>query len=295
MKFKNIHVIVNPVAGSHESILAELNTAFTAHQIEWQISVTTNNRSAFDIAREWVNRCDLIVAYGGDGCVCEVARAMFKSKTPLAILPGGTANVMAKELGIPQDVRAAIDLLVSGNSKTISVDMGLANDWPFLIRVNFGIMADMILHTDQEMKEKLGQLAYGISTIQTIVNAEPTTYQLKIDGKELTEQSVALTITNAGGIGISDFSLLPGILITDGYFDIIILHDINLLSLLKIAGTTLFQTDSNVLKHFRCKKISISTTEPVEYLCDDEKKTGRTLDIKVIPKALKIVIPHLKK
>ena len=141
------------------------------------------------------------------------------------------------------------------------------------------------------MKNKLGQFAYGITSLQTIGEAKPTIYNLVIDGKSFTETCVALTVTNAGNLGIGDFSLAPGIDITDGYLDLLMLYDTDFLTMLQLAGSTLFQTESDILKHIRCKEISIELSQPTEYIFDDTKKTTTHLHIKVLPKALKILVP----
>ena len=291
MDFENIHFIINPASGNAEPILSYFDSAFLNKNIKWQVSITKHELEAYKIATKMAGTVDLIVIYGGDGSVSEVASALIGKDTPMAIIPGGTANVLSKELGIPQDSEAAIQLLVNGKMKIEEIDMGMANDCPFLIRINFGIMADMILHTNREMKNKLGQFAYGITSLQTIGEAKPTIYNLVIDGKSFTETCVALTVTNAGNLGIGDFSLAPGIDITDGYLDLLMLYDTDFLTMLQLAGSTLFQTESDILKHIRCKEISIELSQPTEYIFDDTKKTTTHLHIKVLPKALKILVP----
>jgi diacylglycerol kinase (ATP) len=228
--------------------------------------------------------------YGGDGSIAEVARALYGSNTPMAIIPGGTANVMSKELGIPQDAVEAIRLIASGDTKIIAIDMAIANQTPFLLRVNLGIMADMILQTNRELKNNFGQLAYGISAIQTLVQSAPAKFNLLIDGQEFIEEGVTLTVTNAGNIGISDFSFLPDINVTDGYLDVILMNNTDLMSLLRIAGTMLFQTDSEVLKHWRCKQVTVTMEHSTSYICDDTEEQAASIAIKIIPGVLKVLV-----
>lgn len=292
MIFSDIHVIINPAAGKEEPILSYLNTVFLDTAIHWEVSVTTPYKQAFEIARSLIGKTQLIVLYGGDGSVAEVARALYGCDTPLAIIPGGTANVMSKELGIPQQAMEAIRLIASGQTKIMAIDMGTANGVPFLLRVNLGIMADMILQTSRDLKNNFGQLAYGISAIQTIAQSEPSQFTLWIDGKEFTENGVALTVTNAGNIGISDFSFLPDINVTDGYLDVILMNNTDLTSLLRVAGTMLFQTESEVLKHWRCKEVKIKLGQISSYICDDSEQQAETISIKIIPGILKILVAY---
>lgn len=290
MQFTNIHIIVNPASGKEEPILSYLNTVLLDSGIHWEVSVTTPHREAFDIAKSLIGKTQLIVIYGGDGSIAEVGRALYGCDTPMAIIPGGTANVMSKELGIPQDAMGAIKLIAGGHTKVIAIDMAMANQTPFLLRVNLGIMADMIIQADAGLKHNIGQLAYGVSAVQTLVHSEPKQYKLLIDGIEYIEKGVTLTVTNAGNIGISDFTFLPDINVMDGYLDVILMNDTDMLSMLRVAGTMLFQTESEVLKHWRCKAVTISLTEPTHYICDDTEQTASTICISIMPNVLKILV-----
>jgi len=294
MKFKNVHVIINPAAGKDEPILSWLNKALCDADINLQVHVADKKNEVFSIASGLANKNHLVAIYGGDGSISDTARALYGKRATMAIIPGGTANVMSKELGIPQETEEAIALLTNKSSRVIPIDMGLVNDTPFLLRVNLGIMAEMVSEADPKMKNTFGQLAYGLSAIGSINNCSPVPYRMMIDGKEINETGVSLTVTNAGNIGIGDFSMLPDIKISDGLLDVILLDQADLLSLLRVAGSTLFQTGSDVLKRWKCKEISISAEKSLKYICDDVEKEAASLAIKVMPGALKIMVPGKK-
>lgn len=266
--------------------MAELN-------IDWDISVTKRNVKAGDLARKLFGKTNLIAVYGGDGCVTEVAAALQGSQMPMAIIPGGTANVMARELGVPLDSLEALRTLATG--KVQKIDMGTVNGKPFLLRVNLGIMADMVTQADRTLKDKVGQLAYGITAVKTAVQAEPTAYEIKVDGKKINVSGVSLTVTNSGHLGVGDFALQPGISITDGKLDIVLLKENTLSSLLKVAGTTLLQQESNVLEHWSGKKISINLKKKQSFICDDSEEKAKKLKIEVMPGALRMLVPKQKK
>jgi YegS/Rv2252/BmrU family lipid kinase len=294
MKFSKIHFLINPASGKDEPILAYLHKAFHETDIDWEVIVPKSEQDVVHAAKELVGHTGLVAVYGGDGSITHVARALQGTETPMAIIPGGTANVLSKELGIPQNTEDAIALIVSGKSKLIRMDTGEANGTSFLLRINLGIMADMILDADAGLKSKIGQAAYGISAIKTLSAAKPTNYHLTMDGIAMEETGVSLTVTNTGNIGIGEMTLLPGISIDDGYLDVILLHDADLLSVLQIAGSTLFQKDSDVLKHWRCQEITIKTDEPVKYICDDCEAEADEINIKIIPLALSVLVPEDK-
>ena len=287
----HIHFIINPASGREEPILSYINSTFKDTAIKWDVSITKAAGDAQKMAQECLDKTDIIAVYGGDGSVMEVAQALHKIDKPMAIIPGGTANVMAKELGIPIDTKEAIDLLKNKNYQIKPLDMGLINNKPFVIRVNLGILADMVLEADREMKNNFGQLAYGITTMQTVSNADRQNYKLIIDGEEINESGVALTVTNLGNIGVEGFSFLPDISFSDGLLDVILLNEADFLSLVKLTGTTLLQQESSVLKRWKAKEVTIIPEKPKKFICDDSVMEADKLEIKVVPAALKVVVP----
>jgi len=291
MKFNHIHFIINPASGKEEPVLFYINQVLNDSGINWDIAVTRKNESSGDIARELLGKTDLVAVYGGDGCVTAVARALHGTAMPMAIIPGGTANVMARELGVPLETRAAIELLLPGHWQVKAIDMGTMNGEPFLLRVNLGIMADMVLQADRELKDYFGRLAYGVAAVKTMADAQPVLYQLEIDGENIIETAVSLTVTNSGNIGIGDFSLQPGISVTDGLLDVILMKDNSIISVLKIAGSALLQNETDALMHWQCSQIVIRLNQMQTFICDDSEQTAKELTIKVVPASIKIVVP----
>lgn len=292
MSFKQIHFIINPAAGNDEPILSYINTAFQNSLVKWEISVTKKEDDATQLAAGLVGKTDIIAVYGGDGSVAEVARALVGTRTPLAIIPGGTANVLSKELNIPQDSQRAIDLLASGNYKLAKIDAATANDELFFIRVNLGMMADMVLEASRELKDKVGQLAYGITAIKTLLQSNRIPFNLLVDGEEVQHEGVALTVTNCGSIGIGNYTFLPDIQLADGLLDIIVMHKADLVSVLRLAGSTLMHTDSEILEHRQCREVEIRFEQEHIYILDDCERTAKTIRIKILPDALNVLVPQ---
>ncbi len=294
MKPKHVHFIINPASGSEEPILSYINTAFDESGIEWDISVTKRNVSTADVAQQLIGKTDMIAVYGGDGCVTEVAAALHGKNIPMAIIPGGTANVMAKELGIDTDSKVALKMLADGDYEIKQIDMGMVNDEPFLLRVNLGIMADMVLEADRNLKDNLGQLAYGVSAVKTIATAEQQKYKLLIDGEAVEESGVSLTVTNSGHIGIGNFALQPGISITDGLLDIVLIRNNDIGTLLKAAGSTLLQNETDAVAHWACKEVTIESTGELSFIRDDVEEKASTLKIGIVPASVSIAVPLTK-
>jgi diacylglycerol kinase (ATP) len=284
---KKIPIIINPAAGGKGDLPPEiLNNAGLDPRVLKSGRAGEVNALASRLAGE----SDIVAVYGGDGTVTEAARALYGTSAALAILPGGTANVMAKELNIPLDIEKSVALLREGHSVR-QIDMGVVNGCPFLIRVNLGLFSDMITETDPEMKEKWGQLAYGLTAFQTL-GQEPDIFGLTIDGKSFDQDAVALTVTNAGNVGRAGYSFLPDISVTDGWLDVIALDKSDIGSLLKVTGSILFQKDSAVLKHWRAKEVLIKLPSAHSWLCDDVEEVATELHIRVAPAALRVLVPE---
>ena len=183
--FKKLQVIINPAAGVGRPILQALNSGFKDSGIEWDVSITHKAGDAERLAKQAVeDGADIVGVHGGDGSVMEVASALRGTTTPLAIFPGGTANVMSVELGIPNtDLDASIDFIAKGNYTTRLIDMGWVNDRLFLLRVGIGLEADMMKSADQEIKNRFGLLAYAFSALNEMRNLMPTFYRVRVDGE----------------------------------------------------------------------------------------------------------------
>ncbi len=289
----NIHIIINPSSGKAEPVLALINKVFEKSGINWDISVTKKAGDAFSLAKAALEKnVDLIGIYGGDGSVVEVAEALCGEKTPLAIIPGGTANVMAKELKIPVETQAALEMLKNGSYLNKKVDMGKVNDRLFLVRINAGFVADMITETDGELKDKLGQLAYGITAVKHLAKSETVDYVFNIDGEEVKASGVAMIIANSGNVGFSGMSYVPDIDVSDGLLDVIIIKSADAASIVTMAGSALAQKKpENVLSQWKGKRIEINMPEGQTLMIDDAEVKTRQLAIEIIPGGINILAP----
>src|SRR5512147_345427 len=147
-----IHIIINPGSGKPKPILHTLNAVFRPKGIDWDISLTKKSGDAERFARQAAESgVDIVAAYGGDGTVMEVARGLMGLETPMAIFPGGTANLMSVELGIPKDLTEAVAVAADENSLIKSIDVGKVEDGYFLLRVGMGFPARKVEYADRKL------------------------------------------------------------------------------------------------------------------------------------------------
>jgi hypothetical protein len=141
---KSLYAVVNPAAGQPKPVLHTLNSVCRAAGVDWAVSVTMQSGDGRRFAQQALaDGFDVVAAFGGDGTVMEVASALMGGDVPVAILPGGTANVMSTELRIPHDLTQACQLACGQNSTTKTVDMGRAGERTFMLRVAMGFDAEV--------------------------------------------------------------------------------------------------------------------------------------------------------
>lgn len=127
---------------------------------------------------------ELLIVWGGDGtvqcCLDALLKADAGSKVTLAIVPTGTANLLASNLGIPKDVRAAVDIALKGDRRLL--DVGCMNGEHFAVMAGTGFDALMIREASQKLKERFGSAAYIFSGMQNLRN-QATKVRIEVDGK----------------------------------------------------------------------------------------------------------------
>jgi len=122
---RRVYIVANPAAGQSNFDIRVLNARFNAAEIEWEVFFTKKEGDAELLTKRALDEgADVVAAYGGDGTVAEVGGAMTGSQVPLAILPGGTANVMSLELGIPQNFGDAVGILCNEELTLRPIDVG---------------------------------------------------------------------------------------------------------------------------------------------------------------------------
>ena len=206
--YKQILVIINPAAGHDEPILNTLNDVFHSTGVDWDIRITHKFGDATRLAKEAVEMgVDLVAGYGGDGTQMEVANGLLGSGIPLAILPGGTGNAMARDLNIPINLRQAAELIVS-SPKRRAVDLARIGDRVFMLRAYAGVSTQDA--ASREEKDKYGQLAYIQASLKFLTSKPPTHYRATVDGEVIEGNALICFILNAGSIGgVLGISLPP--------------------------------------------------------------------------------------
>jgi len=214
----------------------------------------------------------------------------------MAIFPGGTANVMSVELGIPSgDIEEAIDFIARGSYTTRLIDMGKVNDRLFLLRVGIGLEADMMKSADREVKNRYGMLAYAFSALNEMRNLTPTQYRVRVDGELHEAEGVSCMIANSGNVAIGGLTLSQEIDISDGLLDVVIFRRADLAALLRVTAAIVSPnaeaTDSPQLEHYQGREIVVESNPPQTISIDGEVIEPTTLTASILPGAVNVIVP----
>ncbi len=290
---RQIHVIINPVCGRPQPVLSTLNSVFRETGVTWDVSVTHESgdarRAAGAAAAQGV---DVVAVYGGDGTVLEAATGLLGTTTPLAILPGGTANVLSVELGIPQALAAATRIAGSADSPVRKVDMGQSGERFFIQRIGIGLDADKVNRATRELKQKYGRLAYSVSWLQAAQETSRAHYTLRLDGREMECDGVTCHIANSGSIGVPGLVLLREISVSDGLLDVLVLRDVSIGSALSIAGIAAgHPVHPEAFHRWQAREVTVTADPPQRVHADGEIWEDTPLSVHVLPEAVGILTP----
>ncbi|HJP41447.1 MAG TPA: diacylglycerol kinase family protein [Dehalococcoidia bacterium] len=160
---------------------------------------------------------DLVFVVGGDGAVREVADGLVGSESALAVLPAGTANVWAKEIGVPNRFGEAIRAHVQG--QRLRVDLGRAGNEPFLLMASLGWDAEIVRRVGGTWKKRLGELAYVARGITLLPKFHPVQLDWATDGEERRNRIALMVVSNTSLYG-GRVRFSPKAVINDGLLDV---------------------------------------------------------------------------
>ncbi len=293
----HVFIVLNPMAGKSTAadVRAALGRHFSAETWTQEVYETIGGEQVAAIVRAALARgCDLVVAAGGDGTVSEVAEALVHTGIPLGIVPVGTANVLARELGLPLDLDGACVLLASEHA-TNSIDAMQVGDKAFFLQIGVGIDSLMIRDTDRAAKRRFGRAAYLWNAIKWLIGYQPRRFTIVVDGRRLRPRAAQVLVANGGVLGMPPFSWGPHIRPDDGRIDVCVLSARALSDYLRVGWQVLIghrRRGQHIRYYSAERSVVIDADRPLPVQADGEILGETPVQVRVVPDAVAVVVPQ---
>ena len=244
-----------------------------------------------ELIRRYQNRVDLVIIGGGDGTLNAAADALVETQLPLGILPLGTANDLARTLGIPDSLPEACKIIAQGQLRRI--DLGWVNGKHFFNVASMGLSVQITERLTKETKRRWGVFAYAITALQALWKARPFRAEIRIEGESIRVKTVQIAVGNGryygGGMAVAHDATID-----DRRLDLYSLelkHWWQIIALLPaMRGGR--HTDFRGVRALRGQKIQVYTNKPRPINTDGEITTHTPADFRVIPQALAVLVPQ---
>jgi len=295
---KRAAIIYNPVARglSRRKHLLQRSTGLLTQQgIQVRLVATDGPGTASAQARQQIDKgCDLIIAAGGDGTINEVANGMLHSNVPLAILPGGTANVLAREMQIPMHMERAAAQIANLQPCRIAVGALRTNGSAprcFLCMAGAGLDAEIVSRINPNFKLRAGKLAYYAGGLRQVFRPLHE-FEVVIDGSRY-QASFALIsrVRNYGG----DLEIARGASLLRDDFEVVLFRGTESVSYLRYLVGVAFKRITGMRGCTVLRGHSVSCQQPGgtgTYVQVDGELAGvLPTTAEIIPDALTILAP----
>ena len=292
-------IVLNPVAGtlSAPAIQAIIERHFTLNHWTFELHQTQPGENiAQVVSRALAQNFSLVVAAGGDGTVSSVADAMIHTGIPLGILPVGTTNTLAQELGLPLNVEAACAILTDEHA-VMCLDSMQIGEEVFLLHISMDLFAVTIEKTERQAKRRFGRIAYLWTALIQWLGYQPCRFTLSIDGRRRRVRAASIFITNIAAVGMHPLYWGPHIRPDDGKLDICIIRAHTVLDYLRVIRYALLgqQQRNPRIKYLTAQyTVEVSTNRPLPVQGDGEIIGQQSISVKFVPQAIHLIVPPSK-
>ena len=291
MEFKKkLLLVINPISGGSgkEQLMEDITAIFKHKKTPFVIYETTGDQDELHIDKILDKKnIDVIMIAGGDGTVQMVAKAIGKREVALSLIPAGSANGLASNLQLPDNLAEQKEIALG--DAFIMMDVIAINDHLCLHMADLGINATLIKNYDNSTIR--GKLGYAIQTIPTLIESDlPYHFALELNDEKLEMEGVMIAIANAKQFGTGAV-INPDGKMDDGFFEVLIFKNLGIINILKTLDKDSHR-DPDFVESFSTKKVSITCKKPVSFQVDGEF-IGSVTHVKaeLFSRKLKLMIP----
>lgn len=233
---------------------------------------------------------DLAIAWGGDGTLNEVAGGLIESSTAMGVLPGGTVNVFAREVGIPLKLDGALDVIESGRISRIPI--GFADERPFLLMAGVGLDGEVVYRLKAGFKDALGAFAFWLDGFRLLASYPMTPLRIRALGRDIVGTGLI-----AGKIRLYGprYRITPDARLEEPELDVVVFKGAKrrdyLRYLLGVLGH--FHLKFRDVEHFKTDGLTVEVEDgaPVRFQLDGEPAGYAPIRLSVRDRALAVVLP----
>jgi len=290
-------LISNPKTGRYGSRrlrpIADVASQLRSLGVDVDLKLTTAPGEATELAaRAASNGSDVIVA-GGDGTINEAIQGLAGTHARLAIIPRGTANVLARELNLPLDDEQATAVVARGNARRIH--LGLATEETtktsrlFVLMAGIGLDASVVQRTHPRLKKRIGKGAFWLSGLSHLADWKPSPFTLEIDGREY--KGTFAAIGKAARYG-GDLFITPGARLEKPEFEICIIETLSRVSYLRLLSYAVragMPRNEPGVRFVNATRVRATGHAPVQV--DGELLGQLPMRFEIAPESLEVIVP----
>jgi YegS/Rv2252/BmrU family lipid kinase len=284
----NTVVILNPAANSDRATRARARVEALAHNCT--VCTTSQPGEAEVLARHAVKEgFERVVAAGGDGTIHEVVNGLAGTETTLGLLPIGTVNVFAMELGLPSNNLDLCWNIIEGDHTRL-IDLPSANDKYFVQLAGVGLDAQVVQETSAALKRNFGPLSYLISAAQIAARKPP---RLIVESPDTAVEEGSFILIGNGRRYGGPFPFFKQAVIDDGLLDVIIFKQLGYLDIINYLQKVFFSSEIRLpeVEYFQTERIRITSEQEVPVELDGELVGNCPVDFQMRERRLRVLAP----
>lgn len=283
-------LIVNRYSRSGQSDLDAVNERLKQAGLAVEMVFPENPRSITELIQVYQHDCDRIIIGGGDGTLNAAAEALLASNLPLGILPLGTANDLARTLGIPQNPVEACDVIAEGRLHRI--DLGCVNSHYFFNVAHIGFGVTLARELSAEIKKQWGVFGYVGTAFAALKNRSSFRAEIWTDGRRRKTRCLQIAVGNGRYFG-GGMAVAHDARIDDHTLNVWSLKPFDLWELMVLAPALLRgrHLEHRGVWHSQARSVEIRTRKRMPVSADGELTTYTPAKFHVLPGAISVYVP----
>jgi YegS/Rv2252/BmrU family lipid kinase len=284
-------LLVNPHSahGRTLKLLPRLERALDAERVAFRVERSRGLEDGVERALRAAEGGEAPVVLSGDGLIGAVGGALAGSETPLGIVPGGRGNDLARVLGVPDNPEEAAAVLARGHTRRI--DVGEANGKRFLGIASVGFDSEASRRAN-ETKWLRGNLVYAYAGVRTLLGWKPARFTVGVDEQRRRLSGYSVSVANSRAFGGGMF-IAPDAELDDGEFDVVSVGEVGRLRFLANLPKVFkgAHVEEDEVRVFRTPRLELSASRPFPVYADGEHLTELPVSLRVLPRALSVIVP----